>query len=55
MVGLIRNTAFNRFADQHHDRRSVTIARLELHSMNGLNVATFDGVEIDFGIGRKFL
>ena len=29
--------------------------RLEMHSMNWLNVAAFNSVDIDFDVGRKFL
>ena len=54
-IGLIRNTVFDRFIDQHYERGTVAIARLEMHSMNWLNVAAFNSVDIDFDVGRKFL
>ena len=54
-IGLIGNTVFDRFIDQHYEGGTVAIARLEMHSMNWLNVAAFNSVDIDFDVGRKFL
>jgi len=39
------------FIDQHYERRTVTIARSKLHSMNRLNIAAFTNVKADFDIG----
>jgi len=49
------NAVLDGFIDQHYERRTVTIARSKLHSMNRLNIAAFTNIKADFDIGWKLL
>jgi hypothetical protein len=50
-VASTGNAVLDSFIDQHYERRTVTIARSKLHSMNRLNIAAFTNIKADFDIG----
>ena len=51
-VASTGNAVLNCFINQHYERRTVTIARSKLHSMDRLNIAAFTDIKADFDIGR---
>jgi|SRR6516164_9656949 len=50
-IAATGNAVLDGFIDQHYERRTVTIARSKLHSMNRLNIAAFTNIKADFDIG----